>query len=794
MKKHFNVDEKKWSRYWQKEKIYKFQPKKNQEIYSIDTPPPTLSGKMHIGHAFSYTQQDIIARYQRMRNKSVFYPFGTDDNGLATEKLVEKENKIRIFDIGRKDFIKLCQKTIKKLRPDFIKDWKDIGMSCDFSLEYSTISQEVQKISQAYFIDLYKKNRVYRKKSPTIWCPVCQTAIAQAEMEDKEKQSFFNEISFKVNQDEIIIATTRPELLASCVALFVHPSDKRFKKFLGKQALVPIFNQKVKIMQDKLVDPEKGTGAVMCCTFGDLNDIEWFLGYNLDLRISINNDGKLNELAGPFQGLSINQAREKIIEELKKRKQLIKQEQIKHTVNVHERCGTAIEIIPTKQWFIKYLDLKKEFLKMGDKLSWTPLHFKSRYSNWVKNLKWDWCISRQRYFGVPFPVWYCQHCQKEVLAKKSDLPIDPIQTKPKAKCCGKNDFIPEKDVFDTWATSALTPQISQSLIKNKIIRKKIWPMSLRPQAHDIINFWLFYTLARSKIHFNKLPWQKTVISGFVLDEKGEKMSKSKGNVVDPREIISKYSADALRYWASGIGFGEDLRWSEKEVNNGRKLIIKISNIFKFSMIHLKNYQPSKKTKFEPEDEWILSKLEKTLKNYLDCFEKYQYQKARKLVDSFFWNDFCANYIEMIKSRLYNKKRNFSAALFVLYHCLFEIIKLYACFIPFLTEEIYQQYFKKFNKEKSVHLTKLSQPNKKLFFSQSEKNIDQIIEIIQAIRKFKSENNLALSQEISLLEIETKQKDIEKYFEMIKDVLSIKEIKINKGNIKVNKIFSIKISV
>ena len=793
----FKVNEAKWSKFWEKEQVYRFKLEKNKEIYSIDTPPPTLSGKMHIGHVFSYTQQDIIARYQRMKGKNVFYPFGTDDNGLATEKLVEKENKIKIFDVGRKNFIKLCQKTIKRLRPDFINDWKNIGMSCDFSLEYSTISSEVQKISQTYFIDLYKKNRAYRKKSPTVWCPFCQTAIAQAEMEDKEKESIFNEIVFQVDQEKIVIATTRPELLPSCVALFVSPNDKRFKKFLGKQAVVPIFNQKVKIMEDKLVDPEKGTGAVMCCTFGDLNDIEWFLSYNLPLKISINRNGKLNEIAGQFQGLTIKQAREEIIAELKKRKQLIKEKNITHTVNVHERCGTSIEIIPTTQWFVKYLDLKKDFLKLGEKLSWTPLHFRSRYFNWVKGLKWDWCISRQRYFGIPFPVWYCQHCQKEVLAKESDLPVDPLQTQPKTKCCGKNDFIPEKDVLDTWATSALTPQITQELIKNKETRKKLFPMSLRPQAHDIINFWLFYTLARSKIHFNKLPWQKAVISGFVLDNKGEKMSKSKGNVIDPREVISKYSADALRYWTSVVGFGEDLRWDEKEVNNGKKLLIKIWNVFKFSMIHFKSYQPitnKNKIKFEEEDKWILSKLEKTLTSYIKFFEKYQYQKARKALDDFFWNNFCANYIEMVKNRLYNKKRNFLASQFTIYHCLLEIIKLYAPFIPFLTEELYQEYFKKFEKKKSVHLLKISSKEKNLSFSQAGKEIDKIIEIIYAVRKFKSENKLSLSQKISLIEIETKQKNIKKYFEIIKDTLMVHKINKGKGNIKVNDYCSIKISI
>ncbi len=791
----FNKKEKKWQNFWIKEKIYKFKYVKNRPIYSIDTPPPTLSGRMHIGHAFSYTQEDIIARYKRMKGEIIFYPFGTDDNGLATEKLVEKENKIKIFNMKRHDFIKLCQKTIKKLKPEFIQDWKDIGMSCDFSLKYSTINFDIQKLSQKYFLELYKKKRAYRKEGPTIWCPLCQTAIAQAEMEDKEKEGIFYNIDFSVGKEKITIATTRPELLPSCVALFVHPDDKRYKRFIGKQAIVPIFNHEIKIIKDSKVDPKKGTGAVMCCTFGDTVDIEWFFSYNLPLIVSIDKCGKFNENAKKYQGLTVLEAKKQIVQELKNKNLIKKEEKIKHTVNVHERCGTFIEIIPTDQWFIKYLDLKKDFLDLGKKLKWIPNHFRNRYNNWVSGLKWDWCISRQRYFGIPFPVWYCKHCKKEITAKISDLPVDPFLSKPKAKCCQKSDYIPDKNVLDTWATSSLSPQIAQSLVKNKEVKRKIFPMSIRPQAHDIINFWLFYTVARSKIHFNKLPWSKTAISGFVLDEKGEKMSKSKGNVVDPQLIITKYSADALRYWASSVAFGEDLRWSEKEITGAKRTLTKLWNASKFSISHLKDYNPkkiSKNLKLEAEDKWIISKFQKTISNYEDCFEKYQYEKARKVIDYFFWDCFCSNYIEMTKSRLYNLKRSPKGAKFATYYVLLGIIKLYAPFIPFLTEEIYQNYFKRFEKEKSIHLTLFFKNQKKYHFSKEEKDVDAIIEIISAVRKYKSEKGISLGKEIDILSIQTKNKNIKKYFEIIKDTLSVKEINFEKGNLKVNKEVFVKI--
>ncbi len=794
-KYNFVEAEKKWKSFWEENEVYKFHPKRESNIYSIDTPPPTMSGKMHIGHAFSYTQQDIIARYKRMKGMNVFYPFGTDDNGLPTEKLVEKENKVKLFEMKREDFISLCQKTIKKIRPDFVRDWKDVGMSCDFSLEYSTISKNVQKISQEYFLDLYKKKRTYRKDGPTIWCPLCQTAIAQAEMEDKEKEATFYNIAFDVDDKEIVIATTRPELLGSCRAIFVNSKDERYKSFVGKNAKVPIFNEEVNIIEDDLADPEKGTGAVMCCTFGDVTDMEWFYSHNLSPKICIGKEGKLNEKAGKYKGLSIENARKEIVKDLKSENKIKEEKKINHTVNIHERCQTPIEIISTNQWFIKYLDLKKDFLQMGEDLSWIPSHFRARYKNWINGLKWDWCISRQRYFGIPFPVWYCKHCDREVVAENSDLPVDPFSTSPKKSCCNKRDFVPDKNVLDTWATSALTPQIVQDLVKKE--NASVFPMSLRPQSHDIINFWLFYTIVRSKIHFDKLPWKSTVISGFVLDEKGEKMSKSKGNVVSPQKVISDYGADALRYWSSSIGFGEDIRWSEKEIKSAQRTLVKIWNAAKFSIINLEDYNPKgedQEVKLEEEDKWLLFRLSNTVNLYEDYFEKYQYQKARKVIDSFFWNDFCGNYIEMTKKRFYEKKRNIEGAKLTIYKALLSIIKLYAPFIPFLTEEIYQEYFKKFEKEISIHRALILKIENNFLFPSDAKIVDEAVEIIAAVRKFKSEKNISVKEKIKMIIIDTSDKEIEKVFETIKDTLSVESISFGKGDTAVNENISIKVNI
>ncbi|MFW6283335.1 MAG: valine--tRNA ligase, partial [Minisyncoccales bacterium] len=755
-------------------------------IYAIDTPPPTISGKMHIGHAFSYTQMDIIARYHRMKGENVFYPFGTDDNGLPTEKLVEKENNVNIFDMDRNDFVDLCQETIKEIRPKFIEGWKKIGMSCDFNLDYSTISKDVRKISQKYFIDLFNKERIYRKESPALWCPNCQTAIAQAEMEDKEIKSTFNDIKFSLkNGGEIIIATTRPELLPSCVAIFVHPKDERYKNLIGEKVIVLLFEQEVEIIADENVDTEKGTGIVMCCTFGDTTDIEWYKTHNLPLKISINKKGEMTKKAGKYEGCSIKEARKEIIKDLDKAGMLLGQQEIIHTVNVHERCDSEIEILPTTQWFIKYLDLKKQFLEDGEKMNWNPKFMRTRYENWVKGLKWDWCISRQRYFGIPLPLWYCKECGEIKLPQIENLPVDPITDKPDSPCsCGSDKFIPEKDVLDTWATSSLTPQIAANLVEDSKTKERLFPMSLRPQAHDIINFWLFYTEVRSRIHFDKIPWKDIVISGFVLDKNGEKMSKSKGNVIAPQDIIDKYGVDALRYWTASVSAGEDIRCSEKEIEKGKKTVIKLLNASKFSFIHLDDFTPEglNKKELEEEDKWILSCLQTTINKYRKNLDQYNYSKARKIVDNFFWNKFTDNYIEMIKERLYNDQ-NSKPAQETLYHTLFAIIQMYAPYIPFITEEIYQKYFKKNLKKKSIHLTLLPEKDKTYIDRKLEKDFDLVINIISAVRKYKSKNKYPMNKEIEKLIIES-ETNLEKYFKVIQNTMSIKEIKKGKGNLSV----------
>ncbi len=774
----FKSSEKKWKEYWGKHKIYSFNPKSKKKIYSIDTPPPTISGKIHMGHAFSYTHTDIIARYKRMQGFEIFYPFGFDNNGLPTERLVEKEKNVKANKLSREEFNKLCLEVSKKYELKFKEFWGDLGLSVDWSLLYSTINQEVQKASQYSFIELYKKKREYRKEAPTIWCPECQTAIAQVELEDRELSSTFNDVLFEVEGKHITIATTRPELLPSCVAVMVHPDDDRYKYLIGKKAKVPLFNYLVPIIADERADPEKGTGIVMCCTFGDLTDINWWYAHNLPLKISIRKDGVMDKAAQIYEGLPIKEARKKIIEDLKEKKLLKSQKPITHSVNVHERCGTEIEFLVTKQWFIKYLDLKDEFIKQGEKINWYPQHMKVRYDNWIKGLQWDWLISRQRYFGVPFPVWYCKSCGEIILAEESQLPVNPLKDNPKKPCvCGSKEFIPENDVMDTWATSSLTPQINSKWISDKKLFESLFPMTLRPQAHDIITFWLFNTVVKSYLHHKKIPWTNIMISGHGLDPQGKKMSKSKGNLIEPISLLEKYPADAIRFWATGSRLGDDLPYQEKDVVTGQKTITKLWNAAKFSMIHLK--EKPKKIKLEAFDKWILIKLNKVIETSTKELDKYEYSKIKLETENFFWNVFADYYLEIIKDRLYNPDKRGSyakqSAQYALYYTLLNIIKLFAPIMPFITEEVYQMHFKKHEKEISIHLSKWSEQDKKLTDKKLEQAGDKAVEIISEVRKFKSKQQKSLKTEINLTLDEKDQKDLEPFLEDLKAVTFAKEI-------------------
>jgi valyl-tRNA synthetase len=753
---NFRESEEKWQKLWEDEGVFRFDADSAKPVFAVDTPPPTVSGKMHLGHAFSYSQQDFVIRFKRMRGFEVFYPFGTDDNGLATIRLVEKTTGKKEKFMTRGEFIRLVLDTLKGIRPTYVRDWKRIGMSCDWSIYYTTIDDHCRRISQKSFIDLHNAGRVYRKRTPFMWCPECRTSIAQVELKDETNESKFVYMRFDTSiGEQITIATTRPELLPACVMVHVHPQDERYKKFIGAKAIIPFFGREVDIMANEDVDPAFGSGAVYHCTFGDMDDVEWLERYKIPPIEIMGKDGRLNEKAWKYAGMNSNEARNAIIDDLKAENRIERVEKITHVVNVHERCGTPIEILMTEQWFIRYLDLKRRFLEAGRQMKWFPSHMRTRYDNWIKGLKWDWNISRQRSFGVPIPVWFCEKCGEAMLPEESELPVDPTIDMPKRSCkCGSRSFIGDPDVLDTWATSSLTPQIAASLFPQAYAR--IYPMTLRPQAHDIITFWLFNTVVKSQMHNGVNPWKDIMISGWALDPHGKKMSKSKGNVIEPQSLIEKYGADSLRFWAAGSKLGEDLPYQEKDLVTGSRFITKLWNASKFALLHLQDYEPKRPDKFSEIDKWILSKISGIIKVSTSSFEKYEYSKAKSEIENFFWHTFCDYYLEIVKDRLYNSKDyeewEIDSARYTIHYTLLSVLKIIAPITPHITEEIYQHHFRRIEGAKSIHVSDWPAFDASLVSRKAEKAGDVATDVIASIRKFKSMNAMPMNEPLRCLAV------------------------------------------
>lgn len=748
--------EEKWLNYWKENKIYEFKPDQ-RKVYSIDTPPPTVNGKIHIGHIFSYSQAEMIARYKRISGYNVFYPFGFDDNGLPSERLVEKEQGKKAHEIGRENFSKLCYEITDKYEAEFQDLFSKLGVSTDWSMHYKTVSPSTIKISQNSFLDLIEKGHCYHKESPALWCNECLTSIAQAELETKTIKTTFNYVNFETVEDgeKFTIATTRPELMPAIVCVFVNPNDEKNKHLIGKTAHIPVIDVDVPIMGDEKVAIDKGTGIVMCCTFGDQTDIEWWKKYNLPLKYIFTNDGKIIDSAPNYSGLKIKEARKQIVNDLQAGGYIVKIEELEHEVQTHERCGREVEYTVMKQWFIDIMSHKEDFLRIGNEINWYPSHMHNRYEEWVNNVAWDWCISRQRYFGVPFPVWYCKECGEPIFASKEQLPVNPLtDTPPVEKCskCGCKEFIPESDVMDTWATSSVTPLINMKYGEKDNYESILKPMSLRSNASEIIRTWDFYTIVKSYYHFGIRPWDNVMISGFVMANKGEKISKSKGNSkVEPLDLIKQYSADVVRYWAASGRLGTDITYSEETLLRGKKLVNKIWNVSKLIQIHLQDYQDKDFDDFEYVDKWILGNFIKMEKEYIKYLDNYEIGLALNILEKFFWN-FCDNYIEIVKHRLYRpeefgEKARYSGQKTV-YMLLYKLLQDFSVFFPFITEEIYQDIY---HDMKSIHITEIKPLN--YSFDDEMLNGDLMCEIISAVRGEKSSNNLSLKTVVKELDID-----------------------------------------
>ena len=772
--KKYSIElEKEMQKLWEEKEAYKFKGVDDRPIYSVDTPPPTVSGKLHVGHVFSFTQSEMMVRYHRLLGENVYYPFGFDDNGLPTERLVEKEEGIIAKDLPRSEFIDRCKDTKNKYITEFQDMFKRLGISADWSLGYDTINDLAQTVSQRSFIDLVKNGHAYRKEMPVLWCPCCQTSIAQAELESKDVKSYFNYLNFSVDGEPLEIATTRPELLGGCVAVFVNPNDERYSHLIGKKATVPLYNNEVPIIADEKVAIDKGTGVVMCSTFGDQTDMEWQKEYDLPIKNIIQPDGTITKETPIVGGMKSQDARMKIVDELSKNGLLNRTEKIEHAVSTHERCGNEIEIINSPQWYIDVLSIKEDLLKAGDQINWHPASMKDRYNEWVNNLKWDWCISRQRYFGVPFPVWYCKECGDVALPDDDKLPVNPMEHKPDKECtCGCSEFVPETAVMDTWATSSVTPQINRRYGESDE-REFLLPMSMRSHAHEIIRTWTFYSIVKSLYHDGQVPWKDLMVSGFVLAKKGEKMSKSKNNAgLSPNELLDEFGADMVRYWSASNRLGTDTTFSTDDIQGCRRFMNKLWNSARYVEMQTQGFHSDEDVELRSIDKWIISSCHEAFERYKKQMDSYEIGLARQEIDNFFWKDLCDNYLEMTKERLYNPdhkddegQKSAQKALSTVF---LEVLKMYSPFVPHITEHIYQQLYQDKTKEDLLvtsTFTDLPLDRQAINFGEAMK------QVVGDVRKHKSENNVSMREPLELLKISTSLDNLRYLRDSVSDIQS-----------------------
>ncbi len=737
--------EAKWQQQWDADGTYKFdRTKTRDQIYSIDTPPPTVSGSLHIGHVFSYTHTDVIARFQRMRGREVFYPMGWDDNGLPTERRVQNYYGVRCdpslpyesnfqpppeppkqpISISRPNFVELCLRLTKEDEKAFEHLWRYLGLSVDWSMTYATIDKRSQRVSQIGFLHLLKRNLAYQLEAPTLWDVDFRTAVAQAELEDREREGAYHRLRFdRPDGGAVEIETTRPELLPACVALVAHPDDERYKPLFGKEVLTPLFRARVPVRAHELADPEKGSGIAMICTFGDITDVTWWRELSLPVRAVIQPNGTLRPITwgdtgwesqdaaaaqrayDQLAGQSINKARAKVVELLRESGSMIGEPRpIMHNVKFYEKGDRPLEIVTSRQWFIKTMEFRSALVQRGREMKWHPEYMRVRFENWVNGLNGDWCISRQRFFGVPFPLWYpidkdgIIDYSRPIVPDEAQLPIDPSTDVPEAYRAdqrGQPDgFIADPDIMDTWATSSMTPQIASGWCEDAELFARVFPMDLRPQAHDIIRTWLFSTVLRAHLEHGSLPFLHTAISGFVTDPDRKKMSKSKGNVVTPFALLEEHGSDGVRYWAAKGGPGVDTMFDAGQMKVGRRLAIKVLNASKFILAKAEPLGPVTAAV----DRAMLTNLADLVREVTQVLDEYEYGRAIDLVEREFWG-FCDDYLEFVKGRRYGDQGPEAAgsANSALIAALSVYLRLFAPYLPFATEEVWSWW-----KEGSVH--------------------------------------------------------------------------------------------
>jgi valyl-tRNA synthetase len=728
--------EAKWGPVWERDATYRFVPgRPRDEVFSIDTPPPTVSGSLHVGHVFSYTHTDVVARFQRMRGKSVFYPMGWDDNGLPTERRVQNFYGVRCdpslpydpafqppekpgkspISVSRRNFIELCARLTIEDEKVFEALWRHLGLSVDWSLTYATIGQRAQRVSQAAFLRLLRHGRAYQLEAPTLWDVDFRTAVAQAELEDREQPGAYHRLRFGKGDGSFVeIDTTRPELLPACVALVAHPDDTRYQQLFDTVVMTPLFGVPVPVKAHPLADPEKGSGIAMICTFGDLTDVVWWRELALPVRAVIQANGALKPVtfgteAWPshdaaraqaaydqLANLSVTKARTKIVELLRESGDLIGDPRpITHPVKFYEKGDRPLEIVTSRQWFIKTMEFREALLARNRELRWHPEYMEHRLENWVNGLSGDWCVSRQRFFGVPFPVWYpigadgAVDYAHPILPEEAQLPIDPSSDVPAGYQADQRNqpggFAGDPDIMDTWATSSLTPQLAAGWLEDETLFAQVFPMDVRPQAHDIIRTWLFTTVLRAELEHGSLPWRNAAISGWVLDPDRKKMSKSKGNVVTPMGLLEEHGSDGVRYWAASGRPGTDTAFDPAQMKVGRRLAIKLLNASRFALLQAEPRGPIR----EPLDRGMLTQLSRLVGEATESLDAYDYARVLERTESFFWS-FCDDYLEMVKARRYGDfgpeaAASANSAMLV---ALSALLRLFAPYLPFVTEEVW----------------------------------------------------------------------------------------------------------
>jgi valyl-tRNA synthetase len=770
---------------WEAHDVYRYDRDGDGRVFSVDTPPPYVSAAhLHVGHAMSYSQPDFIVRYRRMRGERVFYPIGFDDNGLPTERYVEQihgwargdEQSVRAADLPRAEFVALCLAETRRTAQRYEDLWRRLGLSLDWSLRYSTIDARCQRTAQTSFIKLHEAGYLRRAEDPILWCPEDRTSLAQADVEDLERASRLHTIAFGAG---LRIATTRPELLPACVALYHHPADSRYAD-LGP-AIVPLFGYEVPVLSDETVDPGYGTGLMMVCTFGDREDVLKWRRDHLPLRLVVEPDGRLGELAAEFAGLPLTQARAAVVKALDGAGLLVDSVPVRQVVGVHERCQTPVEFPVRPQWFIAVREHADRFRSRAAELEWVPPFMRRRLEDWIDGLRWDWNITRQRRYGVPFPVWFCGACGTPVLARPQDLPVDPLEDEaPVTACpsCGSAELAGDPDVMDTWMTSSLTPQINDGWAAGGT-DPALAPMSMRVQAFEIIRTWLFYSVVQSELLFGRLPWGTALISGLGLSEQGKKLSKrdldrSTGpdgyNRYVPDDVMAKYGADALRLWAARGRIGTDLRYNEKDVRTGRRFAVKLWNVGRFLSMNLGGFDPAQPLAPPPGerdivDRWVLSHLADAVAEATAAFEAHDYMQACQASSRMFWSIYCERYIEMIKDRTGQ-----ASARWTLWESYRVLLGLFAPFAPFLTEHMYQRFYRDHEEAVSLHLTRWPAADPRWVSDRAA--VDQLAVILDATRVLRSGLRLGTSARLHQLVLQAHDAQAEALLAQIAEPLRV----------------------